>query len=328
MVSLMRESMRDTPRTPGRAASRPTSASARPVPSTVIRAAVAVCRDALHWRDDLRGVMLAAGVERDVYDRYDQPERSKARIARAVFDHLTGLGTVGYALQARIVEELCRMGRPDRDAPDQAAGTAALKDLKTEAQRSAVLVDPDQAAISARKATEARRQLVLAERREVLGQLHAEFLALVNTPGSSHQSRGYDFEKLLARLFRAYELDYRPSYRITHEQVDGSFHFRGFTYLVEARWRSHAPDLGDLLDFKGKVDGKLESTRGVFISMAGFDDGVLEHFVRNARGSRNNIIMFTGGDITQLFEGRFGLQDALTKKVDAAEQEGRALVGL
>lgn len=38
--------------------------------------------------------------------------------------------------------------------------------------------------------------------------------------------------------------------------------------------------------------------------------------------------MFTGRDMSQLFEGRIGLVDALTKKVDADEQEGRALCEL
>lgn len=305
-----------------------TGVTARPVPSTVIRAAIAVCRDALHWRDDLRGVMLAAGVSRALYDRYDQPERSKARIARAVLDELGDRGPAGYALQAKVVEELCRMDRPHRDAPDQTAGAQALRELKAEARKAAVLVDPDQAAVGARKAAEARRQVVLNERRETIGELRTQFLTLIGQNGGSAQARGYELEKLLARLFRAYELEYRPSYRTEHEQIDGSFHFRGFTYLVEARWRSQAPDLGDLLDFKGKVDGKLDSTRGAFISMAGFDEAVLEHFVRNSRGSRNNIIMFTGRDITLLFDGGFSLQDALIKKIDAAEQEGLALLEL
>lgn len=272
--------------------------------------------------------MLAAGVQRALYDRIAHPELSKARIARAVFDDLEERGPAGFALQAKIVEELCRMDKPSPDAKDQKAGTSALRSLKEEAQKSAVLVDPDKAAVSARKAAEARRLLLFEERRAALGGLREDFLGLVRQAAGAEQSRGYDLEKLLARLFRAYELEYRPSYRIKREQVDGSFHFRGFTYLVEARWRSHPPDLGDLLDFKGKVDGKLDSTRGAFISMAGFDNDVLDHFVRNSRGSRNNIIMFTGRDITQLFEGGFGLQDALTKKIDAAEQEGRALFEL
>lgn len=36
-------------------------------------------------------------------------------------------------------------------------------------------------------------------------------------------------------------MDYRPSYRNAHEQVDGAFDYKSFTYLVEARWRAAAP---------------------------------------------------------------------------------------
>jgi hypothetical protein len=74
---------------------------------------------------------------------------------------------------------------------------------------------------------------------------------------------------------------------------------------------------------RAKVDGKMDSTRGVFISMPGYDEEVLEHVVRAARGSRNNVILFNGQDMALLFEGAFGLEDSLRAKVDAAEQEGR-----
>ncbi|MCL6302046.1 hypothetical protein [Streptomyces kronopolitis] len=297
--------------------------------TSVIRAAIAVCRDALHWRDDLRAIFHTAGVPRQLYNRYDQPGISKAKISRAIFDELHEQGAAGHAIQRKIIEELCNMRKAQADAPDQKAGAEALAELKQVAQEQRVLVDPDRAAATARQAAEKRRLQSLQERQATLGELRIDFLKLVQQDASqSAQRRGYDLEKQFARLFRAYDLDYRPSYRIAHEQIDGSFHFRGFTYLVEARWRTAQPDLGDLLDFKGKVDGKLDSTRGAFVSMAGYDPDVLDHFVRNARGSRNNIIMFTGQDVSQLFEGRIGLLDALTKKVDAAEQEGRALCEL
>ncbi|MFD4788106.1 hypothetical protein ACFWN1_13835 [Streptomyces sp. NPDC058459] len=254
---------------------------------------------------------------------------SKAKIARAIFDELQQQGASGYTIQRKIVEELCHMRKPHADAPDQKAGAEALAELKQVAQEQKVLIDPERAAATARRVAEKRRLQLLQERQATIGELRLDFLKLVQ-PGASEsaQRRGYDLEKLFARLFRTYDLDYRPSYRIAHEQIDGSFHFRGFTYIVEARWRTAQPDLGDLLDFKGKVDGKLDSTRGAFVSMAGYDPGVLDHFVHNSRGSRNNVIMFTGQDVSQLFEGRIGLVDALTKKVDAAEQEGRALCEL
>jgi hypothetical protein len=266
-----------------------------------------------------------------MYDRHALPSVSKAKVARAIFDDLGERGASGYATQRKIIEELCQMNKALKDAPDPKAGTAALAELKREALAVKILVDPEQAAATARRATQKRKLQQLEERRATLGELRTEFLTLVRQDSGTvaqRQRRGYDLEKLLARLFRAYDMDYRPSYGLPHEQIDGSFHFRGFTYLVEAKWRAVPPDLGDLLDFKGKVDGKLDSTRGAFISMANYDLDVLDHFVRNSRGSRNNIIMFTGADITQLFDGHIGLEAALIKKVDAAEQEGRALCEL
>jgi hypothetical protein len=74
--------------------------------------------------------------------------------------------------------------------------------------------------------------------------------------------------------------------------------------------------------FKFKVDGKLESVRGLFVAMAGFDDNVLDHLFRVARGSRNNLILVDQHDLVSIFEGRMTLKDALTAKVDAAEQQG------
>lgn len=56
--------------------------------------------------------------------------------------------------------------------------------------------------------------------------------------------------------------------------------------------------------------------------MAGYDENVLDHVIKTARGSRNNIILFDGRDVALMFDGTVGLIDALTAKIDAAEQEG------
>jgi Restriction endonuclease len=297
-----------------------------PLPATVQSAAVSVCRDALHWRDDLKALLITAGVPPRMYDKYDDLGLSKARLARSVFNDLQSSGESGYAIQRKIVEELCRMSKPHRDAPDQEAGKQSLAELKREATAAQVLVSLDQAATDARRSASQRKQTAIELRRTKIGELRQTFLALNSlnpTTNAEKQGRGYKLERLLADLFRAHDMEYRPSYKIDGEQIDGSFHFRGFSYLTEAKWRSEQPTAGDLLSFKAKVDGKIDSTRGVFISMAGYDDGVLDHVMKTARGSRNNIILFDGRDISLLFEGSVGLHDALTAKIDAAEQEGR-----
>jgi hypothetical protein len=297
-----------------------------PLPATVQSAAIRVCRDALHWRDDLRAVFVSAGVPPPLYDKYDIPGFSKAKIARAVFNELQERGEPGFTVQRKITQELCRMTKPHADAPDQLAGKAALADLKREATAALILVDPEKAAADARRAASQRRVAAVQQRRERIGELRGTFIGLLQSQPATNaerQERGYKLERLLADLFHAYDLEYRPSYKATGEQIDGSFHFRGFTYIVEVKWRGDPPTAGDLLTFKAKVDGKMESTRGVFISMAGYGDDVLDHFVKTSRGSRNNVILFNGSDVSLLFEGNMGLEDALTAKIDAAEQEGR-----
>lgn len=106
-------------------------------------------------------------------------------------------------------------------------------------------------------------------------------------------------------------------------RVDGAFDYRSFTYLMEARWRASPPGAGDLADFKMKVDGKLESTRGVFVSMAGFDVDVVDYFLGAARGGRNNLLLVDGQDVALIVQGNIGLKDALDYKIQAASQEGR-----
>jgi len=300
-------------------------ANVEPVPTTAQLAAITVCRDAFHWRDDVRAVFISAGVPRPLYDKYNDLGVSKAKIARYIFDDLQAAGEPGVTTQRKIINELCRMTKPHPDAPDQKAGMVALANLKDEANNAHLWVSPERATSDARRAANERRAQAVQDRRATLGDLRDTFLKLTRLQPRSdadQQRRGYDFERLMADLFRAYDLEYRPSYRLKGEQIDGAFHFRGFTYLVETRWRADVPDFGDLVDFKAKVDGKIDSTRGIFVSMAGFDQAVVDHVVRVARGTKNNIILFDGRDISLLFEGSIGLVDALTAKVDAAEQEG------
>lgn len=115
---------------------------------TVQSAAVRACRDALHWRDGLRALFTSAGVPASLYDRYDIPGNSKAKIAWAVFSTLQDCGESGYALQRKVVEELCRMTKPSPDAQDQRAGKEALAELKREATAAKVLVDPTGSRVS------------------------------------------------------------------------------------------------------------------------------------------------------------------------------------
>lgn len=143
-------------------------------------------------------------------------------------------------------------------------------------------------------------------------------LSTVST-ADDRQGRGYSLEDLLKELFALFELRYRKSYKVEGEQVDGFFTFGGFDYLVEARWRREQPSLHDLLAFKGKVDRKIESTRGIVVSIAGFRDDIVQR-LREAGAA--NLILADGYDLNLILEGRVSLVDALQAKVEKAAQEG------
>lgn len=299
-----------------------------PVPERVRAAVIQVCRDAFYYRDDVRAVFLDAGCPADLYDRHDDPNaNSKAKVARFVLNDLQQMGQRGAVIQRKIVEELCAMERPRPSAQDLVQGREALAELKRESTTAKLLVDPEKAEVDKRRAVAEQHQRAMARRQEHLGGLRERFYShLKERPRTAAevQQRGYALETLLVDLFKLYDLEHRPPYRIRHEQIDGSLHFRGFTYLIEAKWESQPPSFGDLAKFKAKVDGKAESTRGMFVAMAGFDDNVLDHMFQVARNSRNNLILVDAQDMITVFEGRIVLTDALIAKIDAAEQEGKS----
>lgn len=92
--------------------------------------------------------------------------------------------------------------------------------------------------------------------------------------------------------------------------------------MVEAKWRQDQPTEQEIGAFKHKVDGKLESTRGLFVSIPGFRPEAVAQF--NARGA--NLILMDGRDLVHILEGRIDLRDALKKKIEKAAQQGLAFV--
>ncbi len=291
------------------------------VPGEVVEAAVRVCGRAFHYKDQLRSVLVAAGVPGDLYDKWNVEGASKYVVSRHVLTDLAGRGPAGQDVVRRVVTDLANMTAPDDAAPDQDAGRQAIRDLRALATARRVLIDPESAASNARREGQDKRLAAETARRRDLEALSQRLVGLTQSTDNP-QRRGYALERLLADLFTVCELSYRPSYKIAHEQIDGAFDYRSFTYLVEARWRATTPGFGDLADFKAKVDGKIESTRGLFLSMAGFDEAVVDHFMGTARGTRQNLVLVDGQDLALIVQGTVSLTDALDYKIAAASQEG------
>lgn len=76
---------------------------------------------------------------------------------------------------------------------------------------------------------------------------------------------------------------------------------------------------------KTKVDKKITSTRGLFVSIPGFRAEVVLEFTR---GVTSNIVLMDGMDLLLILEARVSLIDALEIKIQKAAQEGIILFPL
>lgn len=160
-----------------------------------------------------------------------------------------------------------------------------------------------------------------AARTAALSDLRALFYTLAADP--DRQAAGLALQNLLNDLFRLFALEPRQPFRVTGEQIDGSFLLDYETYLVEAKWTQEPVPQSDLLVFRGKVEGKSAFTRGVFISLSGFSAQAIEAITR---GKQPNFFLVDGYDLTTVLEGQADLMALLRLKLRKLTEEGRVFV--
>jgi hypothetical protein len=135
--------------------------------------------------------------------------------------------------------------------------------------------------------------------------------------------RGFAFEEFLSELFDVYGLAPRGAFRLVGEQIDGSFEADGEVYLLEARWRNEKAANADLLTFAGKIAGKAQWSRGLFVSYAGFSEDGLHAF---AQGRPTNLVGLDGLDLHHVLSGTLDLREVLRRKVRRAAETNRVFV--
>ena len=140
-----------------------------------------------------------------------------------------------------------------------------------------------------------------------IGDLGISFVKLSQQTPVTDAERT-NLENLLADLFHVYDIDYKPSRKINSKQINGTFHFSEFAYMVETRWGSAQPTSEDLLGFQAKIDGKPFGTRGVFISMFDYDTNVLEYVGEMVKGARNLLVLVDKHDLSLIFQGSISVR--------------------
>ncbi|MDE1992622.1 MAG: hypothetical protein KGI75_08960 [Rhizobiaceae bacterium] len=156
-----------------------------------------------------------------------------------------------------------------------------------------------------------------------LEQIRKEYEELAGLPadadGIAKRRRGYDFERLLNRLFVLDNLEPRTGYKPAGEQIDGSLYLDGRVYLLEAKWHADPLPASTLYQFKGKVDGKLAGTIGIFISMSGYAEDAVDALIL---GKALNIILLDSRDMDAAILRGSGFKSVLKLKLRKAAEEG------
>jgi hypothetical protein len=144
--------------------------------------------------------------------------------------------------------------------------------------------------------------------------------ALMSLTARPPQERGYAFEKWLQKAFNAFGLEAEKPFRLIGEQIDGSFHFNGDTYLLEAKWQNDRTGAGALHAFHGKVDTRAAWARGLFVSYSGFTEEGLVAF-----GRARKVICMDGLDLSEMLRKKIALPEVLHRKVRRAVEHGVVL---
>ena len=97
----------------------------------------------------------------------------------------------------------------------------------------------------------------------------------------------------------------REPFRVTGEQIDGSFDLDYETYLLEAKWEKSPISEGPLLVFRGKIEGKSAMTRGVFISLNGISAQAREAIVH---GKQATFFIIDGYELSMVSPIKLRLQ--------------------
>lgn len=191
----------------------------------------------------------------------------------------------------------------------------AVEKLRTQSKGYFDIIEELKRAEHAKAKNQARiKESITYQQR--LDELKNRFFEI--TGNDNHQSRGHQLEKFLNDLFLFFDLDPKSSFKITGEQIDGSFTFDSTDYLLEAKWQKKQINAQELYGFGGKIQGKLKNTLGLYVSLEGFSS----ESTKTENPSVKAIILMDGADLMQILEGRIKLTDMLYIKRRHAAQTG------
>lgn len=260
----------------------------------------------------------SCGVSRRLRERFPRESFNKYQVMRNILEYLEEAGDVETI--NNVISNFFRLrGAVDKDSLDE----KKAKQLLTEF-RQIVGSDPIEQEIEKREREKARDSYTAhieesKTQKKKLEDLNTQFISLATGTECTPQQRGYKLENLFCDLLQFSEIEYSRPYKTPDgEQIDGHFRFDKFDYLIESKWEDGVIKQKDLSIFDGKIRGKAQSTRGLFLSANGFDENAVLKF----SGDSPRIILMTGEDLAMVLSGRVLFFDAMKAKVGAIVRYG------
>lgn len=274
-----------------------------------------------HYKDTVVSFMQTSGVPNDLILKWkSEPKFVWAKNVINEFNKTEN----GRSIIRRIATEFYKMKNIPDEVQDRDRGLDALRKLKR------LIGDTQQNKVNEtlnNSYHRSRQEMKIQLRQQLLQkieELKTEYYSLFSS--DNPQERGYRLEKIVANLFRINDIDYHDSYRnrTNTQQLDGYFRFEGFDYLVEMKWEKNPVNSSKIASLKQKVDTKLTSTRGLFLSINGFRDEVIQDFSNKDA----KILFMDGQELAYILENRISLYEALKVKIIGASKTGNPNVSI
>lgn len=270
-----------------------------------------------YW-NNFHSFLDSCGVPKSLQQKYPKEVYNKYQVMRNILEHLEESNKIEVI--NTIISNFFRLRNVvDRDALDEKKAKQLLAEF-----RALVGNDPIEKEIKRRKQEESRKNYKTAidehiSQRKRLEGLNSFFTSLINTTEYTPQQRGYKLEDIFCDLLQISELEYSRPYKTPDgEQIDGHFRYEKFDYLIESKWENGPIKQKDLSIFDGKIKGKAQSTRGLFLATNGFDENAVIKF----SGDSPRIILMTGEDLAMVLNGRVLFHDAMKAKIEAIVRYG------
>jgi hypothetical protein len=282
------------------------------------------CVKAFWKRQALRSFLKQHHIAEAKLAAWHADETKRNFLEGLFYDLLSLKDNRGHALILKMAHSLADMNHfPDLEGWEDSstkisAAKEAISRLRSEVSKLDQRVQDQIDTERRRKEAALERQKTITAR-QTLEALESRLNELARLQGT--QNGGYAFERWFYELAVYFDVEARMPYNADGRQIDGALTLDGTTFLIETKFTKSSTESPDIDIFMSKVTSKADNTMGIFISMAGFNEGA----IRTASRDRTPLLLMDYSHIySKILPGIMTLPDVIRRIKRHASQTGEA----